>query len=146
MMKKDKRSLILWRIAGFVLSIAPLLVYVGISADKLVSTPEKAVSLGFGAVFAAVFLILKTLDRLPKLKRLPAYLVALVVFWALRPLLDDVIIILAAATVGEVLDLVVAQPKIRRLKRRIEVGEQADASAKATRDAIKELFGGGGNG
>lgn len=146
MRKKEKRALVLWRITGFALSIAPLLVYVGLNAERLVSTPEKAVSFGVGAVLAALFLILKTLDRLPKLKRLPAYVIALAVFRILRPLTDDLIIILTAAIAGEVLDLIIAQPMIRKLKRRIAVGEQADASAAATREAIKELFGGLGNG
>lgn len=110
--KKDKKPMnpsvkkVLLQILGYVLSIAPLAVVFGLKWDTYTATTQSAISLGVGGAISLVLILIKSLGKVPKnIHPIIKYIVALVLVFALDPIIQDLKILLSAAIVGELIDL-----------------------------------------
>lgn len=140
--KKEKKPMkpgvkkLLLQIGGFLISILPLCILVGIRWDVYTATKSTSLSLGFGGVMAVILMLISALGKMPKkihpCLRLGVLLLLAVAF---RSLLSDIIYLLAAAFVGELLYLCIFEWQIKRVQREIEQQPALDAM-KAQTDAI----------
>ena len=110
--KKEKKSMnpyakkVLLQILGYVLSIAPLAVVFGLKWDTYTATTQSSISLGVGGAISLVLILIKSLGKVPKnIHPIIKYVVALVLVFALDPIIQDLKILLSAAIVGELIDL-----------------------------------------
>ena len=110
--KKEKKPMnpsvkkVLLQILGYVLSIAPLAVVFGLIWDTYTATTQSSISLGVGGAISLVLILIKSLGKVPKnIHPIIKYIVALVLVFALDPIIQDLKILLSAAIVGELIDL-----------------------------------------
>lgn len=110
--KKEKTPMkpsvkkVLLQIGGYVASIAPVAVILGLKWDVYTATTASSISLGVGGAIALVLMLVKSLGKIPKnIHPIIKYVVALVLVFALDPIIQDLKILLSAAIVGELLDL-----------------------------------------
>lgn len=110
--KKEKKPMnpyakkMLLQILGYVLSIAPLAVVFGLKWDTYTATTQSTISLGVGGAISLVLILIKSLGKVPKnIHPIIKYVVALVLVFALDPIIQDLKILLSAAIVGELIDL-----------------------------------------
>lgn len=110
--KKEKKPMnpyakkVLLQILGYVLSIAPLAVVFGLKWDTYTATTQSSISLGAGGAISLVLILIKSLGKVPKnIHPIIKYVVALVLVFALDPIIQDLKILLSAAIVGELIDL-----------------------------------------
>lgn len=110
--KKEKKPMnpyvkkVLLQILGYVLSIAPLAVVFGLKWDTYTATTQSTISIGVGGAISLVLILIKSLGKVPKnIHPIIKYVVALVLVFALDPIIQDLKILLSAAIVGELIDL-----------------------------------------
>lgn len=110
--KKEKNPMnpyakkVLLQILGYMLSIAPLAVVFGLKWDTYTATTQSTISLGVGGAISLVLILIKSLGKVPKnIHPIIKYVVALVLVFALDPIIQDLKILLSAAIVGELIDL-----------------------------------------
>lgn len=110
--KKEKNPMnpyakkVLLQILGYVLSIAPLAVVFSLKWDTYTATTQSTISLGVGGAISLVLILIKSLGKVPKnIHPIIKYVVALVLVFALDPIIQDLKILLSAAIVGELIDL-----------------------------------------
>lgn len=110
--KKEKKPMnpsvkkVLLQILGYMLSIAPLAVVFGLKWDTYTATTQSTISLGVGGAISLVLILIKSLGKVPKnIHPIIKYVVALVLVFALDPIIQDLKILLSAAIVGELIDL-----------------------------------------
>ena len=97
---------LLLQILGYVLSIAPLAVVFGLKWDTYTATTQSTISLGVGGAISLVLILIKSLGKVPKnIHPIIKYVVALVLVFALDPIIQDLKLLLSAAIVGELIDL-----------------------------------------
>lgn len=97
---------VLLQILGYVLSIAPLTVVFGLKWDTYTATTQSTISLGVGGAISLVLILIKSLGKVPKnIHPIIKYIVALVLVFALDPIIQDLKLLLSAAIVGELIDL-----------------------------------------
>lgn len=97
---------LLLQILGYVLSIAPLAVVFGLKWDTYTATTQSTISLGVGGAISLVLILIKSLGKVPKnIHPIIKYIVALVLVFALDPIIQDLKLLLSAAIVGELIDL-----------------------------------------
>lgn len=131
--KKEKKPMplpvkkVLLQILGYCVSILPILIVVGMNWGEYTKTTEATVSLCVGGVIALVLILIKAIGKMPKqIHPLIKYAVALVLVVALDAVVKDLKLLLAAAIVGEVLNLPV-EYYLKKVKRAID--QQATVTA-----------------
>lgn len=131
--KKEKKPLppsvkkVLFQVLGYIVSILPILVVVGLNWNEYTETTASTVSLCVGGVIALVLILIKAIGKMPKkIHPIIKYAVALVLVVALDALVQDLKLLLAAAIVGEVLDLPI-EHYVNKL--RLQINQQATLNA-----------------
>ncbi len=110
--KKEKKPMnpsvkkVLLQISGYLVSIAPIAVVLGLNWNTYTATTASTVSLGVGGAISFVLILIKSLGKIPKnIHPIIKYAVALVLVFALDPIIKDLKILLSAAIIGELIDL-----------------------------------------
>ena len=91
---------------SFASSCLPVLIYFFLNLDKYVKTTPQAVKITFGFVILMVILVIKALGKLKMPGRIVAFSILLDLSYLLESLLNDLVVFLFLALLGEVLDLI----------------------------------------
>lgn len=127
MKSKDKRKLILFYVLQTIIVISPIIAVVVIKRNDYFRVPEKAFSLSFACISAFVIMVLQILGKMPKNVHIIVKLGLLTVFlWMIRPILDDLCMLLTCALGGEIVGMSLFAKPIRLLKKRIDCIEYAE--------------------
>lgn len=133
---------ILLQLGGYMVSIAPICVVVGLNWDRYTATTASSVSLGVGGGMALIFILLKALGKIPeKTKPIIKYSVAFAFVLCLEPILADLKWLLGAAVIGETLDLSVFSWQIAKTKKQIDAGITATATANSQTAQTEAIVG-----
>lgn len=135
-LKKDKRKLFFLVLGGFLASTLPLLTLLIIRWEDYTALPGGAVRLCFGGGVIAALILLKVLGKLKLPSRLTVMVVALLLVYLLEAMIADLTLILWVAILGEALDAFLFAPFAKRIRARIAIEKQADATA----DKVEELL------
>ena len=135
-----KLKLIFLQIGSFIVSAAPLLIYIITNWDNYVKTPGDTIKISVGLVIAAFLLLLKVIGKLKMPKRIITYAVLCGLSYFLYPLIQDIVWLSALCLVGEALDLLIFQRPIRIIKERILIEKTADATSDKVEAKMKTLF------
>lgn len=126
------------------MSIAPILVTVGVKWGDYTSTTARTVSLGVGGSAALILILLKATGKIPQnVKPIIRYGIALVLLFLLDPIIQDLKLLVGMAIVGEVLDMSIFSWQIIRTQKQIDAGitaEEVTQRQKEQTDAIVEAI------
>lgn len=135
---------ILLQIGGFLVSVAPIIITVGVKWDYYTATTARSVSLGIGGVFALILILLKALGKIPtNVKPIIRYSIVLVLLFLLDPIVQDLKLLVGMAIIGEVLDIGVFSWQITKTQKKIDAGitaQEVTERQKAQTDAIVEAI------
>ena len=136
--KKEKTKLFFLVVGGFLASVVPLLVLLAIKWEEYVtSVPGGAVRLSLGGGMIVALILLKVLGKLKLPSRLCVMVIALCMVYLLEALLRDLSLVLWVATAGEAVDAFLFAPFARRVRERITIAKQADATADRVEEMLK---------
>ena len=120
MTKKYKRLKILFQILSFLVTVAPLIVYViiGFTNDEIYT--GKKVFLGFTLITAFILVLINVLFKFHL--RSPLFIIILGIYFALNKILTLLIII----SIGIVLDEFIFQPLIKKYREKYIINNEID--------------------
>ena len=120
MTKKYKRLTILFQILSFLVTVAPLIVYViiGFANDEIYT--GKKVFLGFTLIIALFLVLTNVLFKFHL--RSPLFIIILGIYFALNKILTLLIII----SIGIVLDEFIFQPLIKKYREKYIINNEID--------------------
>lgn len=134
---REKAKLFFLTLGGFVFSVLPLAILLAVKWEEYVTAvPGGAIRLSLGGGMIAVLILLKVLGKLKLPSRLCVMVIALAAVYLLEAVLADMSLILWMAIIGEATDAFLFAPFARRVRERIGVMKQADATA----DKVEELL------
>ena len=133
-----------FKIAGlyalsFLCSVLPVTIYFAINHAKYISTVPDKIKLGIGAVALIAIVVLKLCGKLKINSRIVVFGIVFALSYLLDSILNDLIIFSGLALLGEALDMIVTI-FIKREKRKLEINENAEASAKANEKVIEKVI------
>lgn len=146
-MKKRSRKrcpIFLLCVLSFLVSIGPLGAVFAVNFGEYVRTVDDVVKLGFGALVAVFFMLLKVLGKLKMPRRVVFEALVVLCAWLFSSLLEDLLLLSSMVLVGEVADYLAFQPLIARRCRERERDKAADVTAQKVEEVLAKYVGGGG--
>ena len=125
------------------ISVLPLFTLFIINRDRYMATPSGTVKLCLGGILILMFAALNVLGRLKNTKRILVYTALVFLSWFLESVLHDLTLILMMAWLGELLDLIIFQPILKRIEEQRVVDKTADATAAKVEEMIQTYIGNG---
>ena len=137
---KLKKKIIILQLFSFVLSTLPLILTFVFRWEKYVVTQSDNFKLMIGGSIIMILLLLKSLDKL-KLpsKRIFTYLFLLLMCYLLSNILNDATLIIAMATLGEILDMS-CQPFIHKYKQELLSINISNTTSKQVVNELKDIL------
>lgn len=127
MKSKDRYKLLLLYVLQAIVIVAPIIAVIVIKRNDYFSVPEKTFSLSFACISAFVIMVLQILGKMPKNVHVIVKLGLITVFlWMIRPILDDLCLLLTCAFGGEIVGMALFAKPIRLLKKRIDYVEYVE--------------------
>lgn len=121
MKSKDRCKLLLLYVSQAIVIIAPIIAVIVVKRNDYFSVPEKTFSLSFACISAFVIMVLQILGKMPKNVHIIVKLGLITVFlWMIRPILDDLCLLLTCALGGEIVGMALFSKAIILLKKRID--------------------------
>ena len=140
---KDKMKLFFLELGGFFASIAPLAVVVALNHERYVQSIGDAVKLGAGGVIVVVLILLKVIGKF----KMPSDVVAVSVMFVLAVLLDavlrDLSLLCGMYLIGSLLDTIFFKRHAKKLREKIKLEKQADATADRVEQIVQNYVGNG---
>lgn len=136
----NKAKLILLQIGSFVISSAPLLIYVFCNWDRYVQTPNDTFKITVGLFIVGILFLLKVLGKLKMPSRVITYGVLCILCYFLYPLIQDIVWLSALCLLGELLDLILFQKTIKNMKEQILIDKTANHTSSKVVQEISKLF------
>lgn len=141
---KLRTKLIFLQIGSFLVSVAPLLVVIILKWNSYTSEPSDSIKLGVGCMIGLVFVLLKAVGKLKMPSRIVSFGIVFIMSYLLKAILDDLILLSGMALAGEVLDMIIFQPFIKKIKEKIQIGKQANATTAQMEEVFKQYLGSNG--
>lgn len=141
---KLRTKLIFLQIGSFLVSIAPLIVVIVLKWNSYTSEPSDSIKLGIGCVIGLIFIFLKVVGKLKMPSRIVSFGIVFIMSYLLKAILDDLILLSGMALAGETLDMIIFQPFIKKIKEKIQIGKQSNATAAQVEEIIKQYLGSNG--
>lgn len=139
-MKNKKTKLILFYILSFILTLAPVVIYVCCNIDCYIKTTSDGFKIGIGLLIVVILCLLKVIGKLRMPRRVVFYAMLCIMSYFLYPLIQDVVVLSALCLVGEILDLVICANKIKKLKEEILIDKTATATTSSVKQEVKAMF------
>ena len=141
---KLRTKLIFLQIGSFLVSVAPLLVVIILKWNSYTSEPSDSIKLGVGCMIGLVFVLLKAVGKLKMPSRIVSFGIVFIMSYLLKAILDDLILLSGMALAGEFLDMIIFQPFIKKIKEKIQIGKQANATTAQMEEVLKQYLGSNG--
>ena len=138
---KLMRRYVLLCIASFIVLISPLVSVLIAKREVYFTKITDVWKISIGGGICLLLILLMILGKL----RVPGGVVALAVVcilsWLLDPILDDLFLLSCCALSGKVVDWIFFEPRIRRLRKLLDMHEQANINATETEGVLKKYIG-----
>ncbi len=142
---KSKIKLCVLYILSFVVSVAPLVIYVVVNRDRYISTVTETVKLSIGCMICIVLLLLKLLGKLKMPSSTMAFGVIFLLSYFLKSVMDDFLVLSFLALVGDIADKIFFCIPIKRIRENIRINKTADVTAEKVGEVLEQYFRGGSN-
>lgn len=140
--RREKRRVILLSVLGFLATLLPLLSLLLLRWERYTAVSGGALRLCLGGGVIALLMLLKVMGKLKLPSRLTVFALSLVLVYLLEALIADLSLILWMAMLGEALDAFLFAPLLRRARERLGRLRQADVTADAVEELLKNYRGG----
>lgn len=131
-------------IISFILTILPLIITVACRWDVYVKTPGDAIRLSIGGVIVLVLLFFKAIGKLKMPgRRVVRYTFFLCMCYFLQAILNDAMLLIAMALLGEVLDILICQHFLRKWKEDLLLEKGAIKTTAKVKEMLDDYVGGG---
>ena len=135
-----KLRLAFLHIGSFIVTIAPVLIFVICNWGSYVKTGADTVKISLGLVIAIILVLLKVIGKLKMPSRVVTYSVICIMSYFLYPLIQDIVWLSALCLAGEVLDLLIFQKPIKSTKERITIEKTSDATTEKVSAEVRKMF------
>lgn len=127
----------LWAAASFVVLVAPLVTVLIVKRGVYFAMVTDVWKISIGGGICAILLLLLILGKLKAPGGVVTLAVVCLISWLLDAILDDLFLLSLCALMGKVVDWIVFAPRLRRLRRLLDMNEQATVTAMAVAAAVK---------
>ena len=137
MSKKSKKPMSLrskdnlLSLTSIISTITPLAVAVGINFNDYF-VHSAGLQVGFGGMLSLCLLVVMVKGKSSMLKGVWGYLIVFIIATCLKPILDDIVLLTGMALSGKVVDSMLVQPQLKKVRKLRANTETADV----TRDAL----------
>ena len=137
MSKKSKKPMSLrskdnlLSLTSIISTITPLAVAVGINFNDYF-VHSAGLQVGFGGMLSLCLLVVMVKGKSSILKGVWGYLIVFIIATCLKPILDDIVLLTGMALSGKVVDSMLVQPQLKKVRKLRANTETADV----TRDAL----------
>lgn len=141
---KQRFSLMLLCVFQIITVITPITVLLALKHNEYFSTPEKTFSISFAGVIALTFIALQVMGKTPKnVHKMIKLAILTALLWALKPILNELCMLVSAVFLGELLGFICFSHAIRIQKLKISSFEmqKADIQLQKMSDGERELRG-----
>lgn len=139
-----RREIILWQVIGYAVCVLPLLITVYVKRGELIAGGS-GIRVSAGLLIVLVVALLAVLGKMKMPGRVVSVGAAFAVSWLLESLLDNLVLLLGVLFAGILMDALVCETRVRKLKRTVERMENREDMTAATASALAQAMGGGGN-
>lgn len=129
----------LWAAASFVVLVAPLVTVLIVKRGVYFAMVTDVWKISIGGGICAILLLLLILGKLKAPGGVVTLAVVCLISWLLDAILDDLFLLSLCALLGKVVDWIVFAPRLRRLRRLLDMNEQATVTAMAVAAAVKPV-------
>lgn len=139
-----RKQILLWQVIGFAVCVLPLLITVYVKRGELIAGGS-GFRVSAGLLIVLVVALLAVLGKMKMPGRVVSVGAAFAVSWLLESLLDNLVLLLGVLFAGILVDALVCETRVRKLKRTVERMENREDMTAATASALAQAMGGGGN-
>lgn len=139
-----RREIILWQVIGYAVCVLPLLITVYVKRGELIAGGS-GFRVSAGLLIVLVVALLAVLGKMKMPGRVVSVGAAFAVSWLLESLLDNLVLLLGVLFAGILMDALVCETRVRKLKRRVERMENREDMTAATASALAQAMKEGGN-
>lgn len=139
-----RREIILWQVIGYAVCVLPLLITVYVKRGELISGGS-GIRVSAGLLIVLVVALLAVLGKMKMPGRVVSVGAAFAVSWLLESLLDNLVLLLGVLFAGILVDALVCETRVRKLKRTVERMENREDMTAATASALAQAMNGGNN-
>lgn len=140
-MKKKKRLLFWVRFVGLLASLTPISIIIGMNLSTYIAKSSGGIwTLSLGGILAVGLVVIAQLGKLKLPNRIWFFAILLGLATFLEPMLIDLKVLCFACLVGELLYSLIFTPIINRLKRKIDMEEQANETNEKVKETIREVL------
>ncbi len=141
---KRRTKLRLLEISRVIVILIPLMVVVIINRNDYFYSPTSTVSMTIGGCIGVVMAMLLSFDKVHIRSRLVLFGLIFGLAWALEPIIIDLKLLAGAAFLGEIVNSIFFEGRIKRMRRLWEAEEAADINAKAQEKILDKIINTGG--
>ena len=139
-----RKQILLWQVIGFAVCVLPLLITVYVKRRELIAGGS-GVRVSAGLLIVLVVALLAVLGKMKMPGRVVSVGAAFAVSWLLESLLDNLVLLLGVLFAGILMDALVCETRVRKLKRTVERMENREDMTAATASALAQAMNGGNN-
>lgn len=133
---KNKVKLFFLGCGGFLASVAPLVTVLVLNRERYIRDAGDGWRLGVGGAIVAVLIFLKVIGKLKPPSHITTVALLMLLSWLLSAVLGDLTLLCAMYLCGEGLERIFFYTPIKRLREKMQMEKQADATA----DRVEELL------
>jgi len=125
---------------SFLVQVAPLIFVLVLNRARYFTTVSDVVKISVGGGICLLLLVLLILGGLKTPRGVTVLTFVFFMSWLLESVLCDLMLLSGCALVGKTVDWIFLAPRIRRLREKIKMHEQADVTADATAKAMEGVL------
>ena len=143
MKKNPKKTKLVWlTIFSFIATVTPLIITVACNWSHYTKTTLDTVRFSIGGIIVLFILLLKVLGKLkwPE-RKVVSYGIWFGLCVLLYSVIQDCILLVGMAWLGEIIDYLFFQHPIKKLREEIQIDKTADATTAKVEEVIKKYLG-----
>ena len=133
-------------IGGILVTILPLLIILVINWENyVIAAGYQPARVAIGGIGLIALIACSALGKLKIPNRIVFYTILLAILWCLKPIMNDIILLVGMILIGELVYQMTFRIWIRKYKEKIFIGREVKANQKVTQkivdEAVKKLQG-----
>ena len=140
---KKKHLLPILCLCSFLCSIAPITVYFILNHHKYIGTYQEVVKLSIGGAVCLVLMILKICGKLKLSSSTVVFGFVFGLSYLLKSITDDILIFSFLILLGDVLDKMIFAIPIKKIKERVFIDKNANATCEKMEEILSRYYRGG---
>lgn len=138
--KQLKRRKLVAEVIGFLVSVIPVSAVIAMRWDIYTTDHGSAIKLGIGGVMVAAVVLLTVLGKMKPPGDIAVLAFLTVMFWLLRSVMDDLLLLTFMLLIGRVGDKVITNTYTKRVREEITAKDSAERAGRTIMDGVKSYL------